>query len=123
MPAAYGNIMFNFTTDDPVKMNSTTTRLSAMPLSVAIDREEIVKLIYKGGVFASQIAPLRGEPYHGESDALPVLAQHDPELANEILDEIGLTEYDDDGFRLGPMVKNCCWSFRPRLRGRRRHRS
>ncbi len=69
---------------------------------MAINRDEIIKLIYKGGVFASQVAPLRGEPYHGESELFQSWAQYDPELANQMLDDLGLTERDADGFRLGP---------------------
>ena len=102
MPNAYGNIMFNFTTSDPVKNELYNNKQVRQALSVAIDRDEIVKLIYKGGVFASQIAPLRGEPYYGESDLFQSWAQFDPDLANQMLDEIGLTERDTNGFRLGP---------------------
>ncbi|MEZ4835120.1 MAG: ABC transporter substrate-binding protein [Caldilineaceae bacterium] len=102
MPNSYGNIMFNFTTEDEAKHELYNNKQFRQALSVAINRDEIVKLIYKGGVFASQVAPLRGDPYHGESDLFQSWAQFDPDLANQMLDDIGLTERDADGYRLGP---------------------
>lgn len=102
MPNAYGNIMFNFTSGDETKRELYNNVDFRRALSVAINREEIVKLVYKGGVFPSQIAPARGEPYHGESELFQSWAQFDPELANQLLDGIGLTERNADGFRVAP---------------------
>ncbi|MBV7338272.1 ABC transporter substrate-binding protein [Chloroflexi bacterium TSY] len=102
MPNSYGNIMFNYTTEDEAKRELYNNKDFRHALSVAINREESIKLIYKGGVFASQIAPLRGAPYHGESELFQSWTQYDPELSNQMLDDIGLTERDTDGFRLGP---------------------
>ena len=102
MPNAYGNIMFNYTIDDEAKRQLYNDKRFRHALSVAINRDEIIKLIYKGGVFASQIAPLRGPPYHGEDELFQSWTQHDPDLANQMLDEIGITERDAEGFRLGP---------------------
>ncbi|MEZ4866631.1 MAG: ABC transporter substrate-binding protein [Caldilineaceae bacterium] len=101
MPNSFCNIMFNFNSPDPVKHELYNDVRFRRALSVAINREEIIKLIYKGGVFASQVAPMRGEPYHGESELFQSYAQFDPDLANQLLDEIGLTARDSDGFRLG----------------------
>ena len=70
-------------------------------LSVAINRDELIKLVWKGAVFPSQVAPRQGPPYHGESELFQSYAQFDPELANQLLDEIGLTERDGEGYRLG----------------------
>jgi peptide/nickel transport system substrate-binding protein len=102
MPNSFGNIMFNFTTADEVKRELYNDVNFRRALSVAIDREEIIKLIYKGGVFASQVAPMRGAPYFGESELFQSWTQFDPELTNQMLDEIGLTERDSEGFRLAP---------------------
>ena len=102
MPNAYGNIMFNYTTEDEAKRQLYNEKSFRHALSVAINRDEIIKLVYKGGVFASQIAPLRGPPYHGEDELFQSWTQHDPDLANQMLDDLGLTERDDEGFRLGP---------------------
>lgn len=102
MPNSFGNIMFNFSTKDPVKNKLYNTKEFRQALSVAINREEIIKLIYKGGVFASQVAPMRGAPYHGESDLFQSWTKFNPDQANQMLDKIGLTAKDKDGFRLGP---------------------
>ncbi len=102
MPNAYGNIMFNYTSGDETKRELYNKKEFRQALSVAINREEIVKLQYKGGVFPSQIAPARGAPYHGESELFQSWAQYDPELSNKMLDELGLTERDAEGFRMAP---------------------
>ncbi|MCB0188327.1 MAG: hypothetical protein KDE31_28855, partial [Caldilineaceae bacterium] len=91
-----------YATEDEAKSELYNQKEFRQALSVAINRDEIIKLIYKGGVFASQIAPMRGEPYHGESELFQSWAQYDPDLANQMLDDLGLTERDADGFRLAP---------------------
>ena len=101
MPNSFGNIMFNFSTKDQVKNKLYNTKEFRQALSVAINREEIIKLIYKGGVFASQVAPMRGAPYRGESDLFQSWTKFNPNQANQMLDKIGLTARDKDGFRLG----------------------
>lgn len=101
MPNSFGNIMFNFDSPDPVKKALYNNKEFRHALSLAINREEIIKLIYKGGVFASQVAPMRGAPYHGESELFQSWAKFDPAQANQILDKIGLTARGPDGFRLG----------------------
>lgn len=102
MPNSFANIMFNYTTQDEVKRELYNDVRFRRALSVAINRDEILALIYKGGVFASQVAPARGEPYHGESELFQTFAQFDPDLANQMLDEIGLTARGSDGYRLAP---------------------
>lgn len=102
MPNSFANIMFNFTTQDEMKRELYNDVRFRHALSMAINREEIIKLIYKGGVFASQVAPARGEPYHGESELFQSWAQFDPDAANALLDEMGLTQKDANGFRTGP---------------------
>ncbi|MCE7987176.1 MAG: hypothetical protein DYG89_38890 [Caldilinea sp. CFX5] len=102
MPNAFCNIMFNYDSPEAAKKTLYNDVRFRQALSVAINREEIIKLFYKGGVFASQVAPLRGEPYHGESDLFQSYAQFDPEVANQMLDELGLTARDAEGFRLAP---------------------
>lgn len=102
MPNAFCNIMFNYDTAEEAKKPLYNDVRFRQALSVAINRDEIIKLFYKGGVFASQVAPLRGDPYHGESDLFQSYAQFDPDMGNQLLDEIGLTARDAEGFRLAP---------------------
>ncbi len=68
-------------------------------LSVAIDREEINEVVYQGlGTprQASVLPTVKG--YKPEQST--AWAQFDPDLANKLLDEIGLTKRDAEGFRL-----------------------
>ncbi|MBN1810919.1 MAG: ABC transporter substrate-binding protein [Anaerolineae bacterium] len=68
-------------------------------LSIAIDREEIRDVAYSGlGTprQASVLPTVKG--YKPEQST--AWAQFDPELANQMLDEIGLTAKDAEGFRL-----------------------
>jgi len=101
MPNAFCNIMFNFSHPEEARRTLYNDVRFRQALSCAIDRDELIKLIWKGGVYASQVAPHYGPPYYGESDKFKVFTQHDPDLANKMLDEIGLTARGDDGFRLG----------------------
>jgi peptide/nickel transport system substrate-binding protein len=101
MPNAFCNIMFNFNHPDPARKELYNDVRFRQALSVAINREELIALVWKGGVFPSQVAPLYGPPYHGESDLFKAYTQFDPDLANQLLDEIGLTERDAQGFRKG----------------------
>jgi peptide/nickel transport system substrate-binding protein len=70
-------------------------------LSHAIDRAEIIDLVFLGAGEPWQVAPLPDSPYHNETLATQFTA-FDPALANEHLDRAGLTERDPDGLRLGP---------------------
>ncbi|MCC6454524.1 MAG: ABC transporter substrate-binding protein [Caldilineaceae bacterium] len=101
MPNSFSNIMFNFNHPDEARKELYNDVRFRQALSVAINRDELIKLVWKGAVFASQVAPLYGPPYHGESELFQSYAQFDPELANQLLDEIGLTEHDGEGYRLG----------------------
>ncbi len=101
MPNSFCNIMFNFSHPEPAKKELYNDVNFRRGLSSAINREEIVKLVWKGGVFPSQVAPLYGPPYNGESELFQSYAAYDPDLANSLLDEAGLTERDSDGYRLG----------------------
>ncbi|GAB4557280.1 MAG: ABC transporter substrate-binding protein [Anaerolineae bacterium] len=59
-------------------------------VSLAINRPEIIESIYYG--FASLPLKTVGEEF----------SQYDPQRANALLDEIGMTERDSEGYRLAP---------------------
>lgn len=68
-------------------------------LNVSVDREAINDLAFSGLAEARQASPISGSPFYNE--ALETLwTDYDPDRADELLDEIGLTERDDDGYRL-----------------------
>jgi len=101
MPNSYCNIMFNYTIADPAVAKLYNDVRFRQALSVAINREEINKVVFNGTMTPSQVAPAAGAPYNGDSDKFKVWTQYDPALANKMLDEIGLTARDAEGYRLG----------------------
>ncbi|NIV37727.1 MAG: hypothetical protein GWN58_52435, partial [Anaerolineae bacterium] len=70
-------------------------------LSVAIDREEINQSLYFGLARMGQLGPMPNSKYYKEAYGT-AWAQYDPELANQLLDEMGLDQRDSEDFRLRP---------------------
>jgi peptide/nickel transport system substrate-binding protein len=70
-------------------------------LSLGINRAEIIEGVYLGITEPTQVSPFPSSPFYWEEQAQNML-EHDPDRANEILDEMGLTERDGDGYRLRP---------------------
>lgn len=68
-------------------------------LSLAINREEINDLLYFGKAVPRQFTVHPSSNYYEEEWA-ESYAEYDPEKANELLDEIGLENKDDQGFRV-----------------------
>ncbi|MEZ6191825.1 MAG: ABC transporter substrate-binding protein [Phycisphaerales bacterium] len=70
-------------------------------LSLAIDRQTIIRAEYNNIVEPTQVAPGPESPFHYQplSDAY---IQYDPAHANELLDELGLTQRDREGYRTFP---------------------
>jgi len=87
--------------DDPVMhalLNDVNFRRA---LSVAINREEIVELAYDGLMVPRQASAVPGTPEY-DPEWEKSYAQYDPDLANKLLDELGLDKRDSEGFRLRP---------------------
>ena len=76
----------NLTYDDPVWREVVNDVRFRRAISHAINREEIIDAIYFGFATPSTFVP----------------ASYDPELANRLLDEMGMDQRDGQGFRLGP---------------------
>lgn len=70
-------------------------------LSHAIDRQELIDLIYVSQGEPWQLAPRPDSDYVDEEMAKQY-TEFDPELANQILDDAGFEERDGNGIRLGP---------------------
>jgi len=70
-------------------------------LSLAINRDEMNETVYLGLGVPRQSTLLPESPGFSEEWANSY-AEYDPDRANQMLDEIGLTERDSDGFRLLP---------------------
>jgi peptide/nickel transport system substrate-binding protein len=78
--------VLNLTYNDPVWRQVTRDIRFRKALNMAINREEILDTVYYG------FAALPGS----------VPSTYNPQEANRLLDEMGLSRRDSDGFRLGP---------------------
>jgi len=68
-------------------------------LSVGINRSQIAELAYQGFGTGRQATVIKESPYYKEENATRY-AEYDPAQANQLLDGIGLTEKDNEGYRL-----------------------
>lgn len=95
------SIALNQNYEDPVLRELFGDIRFRRALSVAIDREEMNDVVFYGKAVPRQATVLPSVSYYkkewGEANA-----QYDPDLANALLDEIGITERNKDGFRLRP---------------------
>jgi len=91
----------NLTANDPEWRKLMRDVRFRRALSLAIDREELNQVVYIGLAKPSNntIMP-RSELFKPEYATK--WADYDPKLANKLLDEIGLTKKDSQGFRLLP---------------------
>ena len=85
---------------DPEIRKWITNKRFKQAMSHAVNRPKINELLYFGtGEEVQPTFPKWSAHYPGEEIAKRY-TQYDPDLANEILDEVGLTEKDGEGFRL-----------------------
>ncbi len=94
-------ITFNLTYDGDEEiakwMNTTDFRRA---LSIGIDRNQINEAFWLGTGKAWNILPPADNKYYPGEDYGTLWTQYDPDLANEMLDAIGLDQKDDEGYRL-----------------------
>lgn len=95
------SISFNQNHPDPVMREIFCDLRFRQAISVAIDRNEINELLYLGQGTPRQ-ATLPESVSFFKQEWADAYAQYDPDLANSLLDEIGLDQRDDDGMRLRP---------------------
>ena len=93
-----GTIYFNLHHEDPVLGELFRNKDFRIALSIGINRDEINQLVFKGLATPAQ-ATTPGGPLYKEEFA-KAYTEYDPKKANEMLDELGLTERDSDGYRL-----------------------
>ncbi|MDD9957434.1 MAG: ABC transporter substrate-binding protein [Gammaproteobacteria bacterium] len=67
-------------------------------LSIAIDRDEMNEIIYFGRGTPRQVTVLPNSDYF-EPEFASAYTQYDPAAANALLDEMGLIDVNEDGFR------------------------
>jgi peptide/nickel transport system substrate-binding protein len=92
-------LMFNQEVSDPALREVFRQRDFRVAMSHAIDRQEIIDAIYVGVGQPFQAAPRPESKYYDEAFATQYL-DYDPDKANALLDGIGLTARDGEGYRL-----------------------
>lgn len=110
-------IVPNWDNPDPVMRDLVRTRDFRLALSHAIDRKTINDVVYFGLGTASQAVTSPYSPWgrttpEGEglmADWRNLAIEYDPEMANGLLDGMGLDQRDADGFRLRPDGKRLSW--------------
>ena len=91
----------NVTHKDPVMREILGDKRFRWALSHGINREEIIESVYLGMAEPNQVSPLASSPFYWEDQAKNRL-EYDVDLANSLLDEMGLTNKDSEGYRLRP---------------------
>lgn len=86
---AAANLIINDTYEDPVWQELVSDIRFRQALSYAIDRQEVLDSVFLG---QADLPEWVYEEY----------ARFDPQRAEALLDELGMTERDSAGFRLGP---------------------
>lgn len=95
------NISFNLNHKDPVMAKILGDKRFRYAMSYAIDRNEIINTVWDGMAEPRQPAAYKGTAYYDpayEKNAI----EFDPVKANQLLDQMGLTKRDSQGFRLRP---------------------
>ncbi|MHB1448508.1 MAG: ABC transporter substrate-binding protein, partial [Bellilinea sp.] len=93
-------ITFNQTYDkDPVVAELLQSKDFRVALSYAIDRDEIKEAVFLGLGEARQPVPAPWHPYYPGDDVAFKYTEFNQDLANQMLDALGLTGRDGDGFR------------------------
>jgi peptide/nickel transport system substrate-binding protein len=91
----------NQASDDEVKNQFFRMDKFRQALSVALNRDEMNKVVFLGKGIVLQATALRGRSWSNPAWETPY-TQYDPALANRWLDEIGLSKKDNRGIRLLP---------------------
>ena len=107
-PSFWGSmfvLMPNLTHRDPERRALFQNIKFRQALSVAIDRDELNEILYLGLATPQQTVPVRRSGFYW-ADQANYLIEHDPDRANRLLDEIGLTRRNRQGFRTWPDGRN-----------------
>lgn len=94
-------VLFNFNHKDPALREIIHNVKFRIGLSHAINRQEIIDVVFIGQGEPWQSAPLKQSPYYHERLATQYL-EYDVAKANRSLDEAGLARKGPDGLRLRP---------------------
>jgi peptide/nickel transport system substrate-binding protein len=103
-------IQFNLNHPNPTFRQLFRNKDFRIGVSQAINRKEIIDLIYSGQGQAAQVAPLPGTEFYNERLAKQYI-EYDVKAANEALDKAGIPKKDADGYRVGPDGKRITFTF------------
>ncbi len=95
------NYQPNQTSGDPVLREMFSDVRFRQALSLALDRDTINRAVYQGLGRPYQTHVIPASKFYVQ-EMTEAFTEYDPEQANQLLDEMGLTERDGDGFRLRP---------------------
>jgi peptide/nickel transport system substrate-binding protein len=97
--ANVNSIHFNQTIADPVKAEIFANKDFRIGMSYAINRPEVIEIVFNGQGDPAQVAPMQGSPFYvAGMDAQYV--EYDVDQANEYLDKV-IPDKGSDGMRLG----------------------
>lgn len=83
------NMMINYTFENAAWQEVTADVRFRQALSLAVDREEVLDTVYYG---LASLPTLVADEFN----------RYDPEAAKALLDEMGLDQRDEEGYRIGP---------------------
>jgi peptide/nickel transport system substrate-binding protein len=95
------NISLNLTHEDPAKREIFGNRDFRAALSMALDRQAMIDLLFFGNGEPQQVSPRKGTPFYHEQLATQFI-EYDIEAANALLDGMGLDKRGGNGFRTMP---------------------
>ncbi|HOP56101.1 MAG TPA: ABC transporter substrate-binding protein [bacterium] len=98
--AVVASVFLNLNHKDPIVKKIFNDIRFRQALSLAINRKEIIDLVYLGKPEPWQISPKKGTPLYYEKGS-KAYTEYDPNRANQLLDRMGLKK-GSDGWRLRP---------------------
>ncbi len=96
---ALATFAFNVTSEDMEKRKVFGDLRFRQAMSVAINRDEINEVVYFGLGRAQQYTGFSPTPDFVTPEVEQSYAQFDPDLANKLLDEVGMVDTNGDGIR------------------------
>jgi peptide/nickel transport system substrate-binding protein len=94
-------IYLNMTHKDPAMRKMFADKTFRQALSLGINRQEIIDIVYFGQSVPYQTGPRPGHPWHNEKLGKQ-LTGYEPDKANAMLDQAGFDKKNGNGIRLRP---------------------
>lgn len=95
------SVLLNLTNEDPVKRDLYQDVRYRRAISLSINRDEINEVLFRNQAQVGQATAKPSESWYKDEWA-ESYADYDTRQANRLLDELGMSSRDGEGFRLGP---------------------